>query len=145
MIRPHGTSVLALAPTCHDPTNFSNKESENQGRGYTQNFGKKSEKKRNEWGATGDRQTTDLSLSLFLSLSLSQSLSLTHSLTHSPFSFSPVSFLTSYLTFSLSHSLSLYSLTRSADVNMSHPFSGSRDGMCVAGQQETGAGLSHNT
>ena len=55
-----------------------------------QNFGKKSEKRRDEWGATGARQTTELSLlSLFLSTltltlthSLTLSLSLTHSLVH---------------------------------------------------------------
>ena len=68
------TSVLASAPTCHDSTNFSKKTSSNKGLGYTQNFGKKLEKRRDEWGATSARQTT-LSLSLFLSLTLSYSLS----------------------------------------------------------------------
>ena len=73
-------------PTCHDSTNFSNTASSNKGLGYTQNFGKKSEKRRDEWGATSARQTTAFSLSVSLHLSLSLSLSLTllrfHSLTN---------------------------------------------------------------
>ena len=58
-----GTSVLARAPTCHDPTNFSNKASRNNGLGgCTQNFGKKSERRRDE------KHCRSLPLSLFLVL-----------------------------------------------------------------------------
>ena len=63
--RPNETSVLASAPTCNDSTYFSNPASSNKELGYTQNFGKKSEKRRDEWGATCARQTTELSLSFF--------------------------------------------------------------------------------
>ena len=74
--RPNETSVLASAPTCRDSTNFSDTASSNKGLCYTQNFGKKSEKRRDEVGcnrvlAKPHTHTHTLSLSLSLSLLLS--------------------------------------------------------------------------
>ena len=112
--RPNETSALAPAPTCHDSTTFANTASSNKELGYTQHFGKKLEKLRDEWGATSARQTTELSLSHSLTHSLS--LSLTLSLT---LSLSLTLILSLFLSFSLSLSFFL-SLSLSLSLSLTH-------------------------
>ena len=103
--RPNETSVLASAPTCHDSTSFSNTASSNKGLGYTQNFGKKSERGRPIMNQLNLSLISLSLISLFSHLSLSLSFSLSHSLTLSLI-FSFFFFLSLSLSLSLSFFLS---------------------------------------
>ena len=68
--RPNETSVLASAPTCHDPTSFSNTASSNKGLGNKQNFGQKSERGRSIMNQPKNLTRTVWSLLLLLLLLL---------------------------------------------------------------------------